>query len=435
MTADEVASDRTDAVTVVVVDDNPVVRAGLISLLESSGRIRVSGEAGDGRAALEVTARLRPEVVLLDVRMPGTDGLSVLSELCGLAKVMMVTYSRENKVIVTAVELGATGYLIHEQFTPDDLVAAVLGTAAGHSHLSPEAASALVSRARRPGVLGGRMGPLGPVGPVGPVTVGPAPEVERMFEPLSARERDVMNLIARGRSNTAIARELVLSEKTVKNHINRIYAKLRVTARGQAIARWLGLEIDGELGAGGRGERGQAALAMVAFMGAILFAGVLLFQYGRAADLTARAQTAADAAALAAANQLRDQAEALLAAGTGPLAAQAELVSARGSAEQYAQRNDASVDGYDQQGFVVTVGIRTNGELDTRPVADTGVHRGIAHATAAVRITGGCVAAVLGGGAGPDGDEELRCPGAAPVPLPVGTDLRPFLGFDVSLID
>jgi len=410
-----------EPVSVVVVDDNEVVRAGLISLLEVSGRVRVIGVAGDGLTALEVSRRVRPDAVLLDVRMPGSDGLSVLARLCELAKVIMVSYSRDDDVIVRAIELGATGYLVHATFSPTDLVAAVLDTVAGRSRLSPDAASAIVSRARRPEGM--------------PAPIAPAAEVESRYEPLSAREREVMERIVRGRSNAEIAKDLVLSEKTVKNHINKIYAKLRVTARGHAIARWLGLD-DGEhkAGDGHRRERGQAALGMVVLLAAVLTGGMILLQYGRAVDLSSRAQTAADASALAAARQMRARVDDLLAAGVPPLAAQTELTSAETAAVAYAASNGATVTDYTQAGFVVAVNIVTTEKLDTRPTVNSGIHRGTARATAALRLAGGCVLQ-------PDpedpvaGPEILVCPNQPPVPLTSGEDLRPLVQFEVYLAD
>lgn len=206
------------SVRVLVVDDNAVIRMGLTSLLEASGEVEVVGEAGDGRTAIELAQRLHPDVVLLDVRMPLLDGVSAAGPLSEVSKVLMLTYAEDPAIIDDALRAGARGYLVHGLFRPAELVSAVTGTAAGGSFLSPPAATALLAavRSRHPS------------------------ERDRATAGLSEREAEVMDLIARGRSNSAIASTLFLSEKTVKNHVNRIYAKLGVSNRGEAIADWLG---------------------------------------------------------------------------------------------------------------------------------------------------------------------------------------------------
>lgn len=110
---------------VLIADDNPVVRAGLTALLTATEGIEVVAEAADGREALRLTRLHAPEVVLLDVRMPGVDGISALPHLVRLAPVLMLTYSRESEIVREALLLGAGGYLVHGEFTPDDLIRAV----------------------------------------------------------------------------------------------------------------------------------------------------------------------------------------------------------------------------------------------------------------------------------------------------------------------
>ncbi|HEX9546976.1 MAG TPA: response regulator transcription factor [Acidimicrobiales bacterium] len=211
-------------VRVLVVDDNAVIRMGLVSLLETSGNISVVGEAANGREAITRAAETRPDVVLLDVRMPVMDGLAAAPSLAQQCKVLMLTYAEDTDIIETAIRAGASGYLIHGRFDAAELVDAVLGTVKGASFLSPAAASVLVHAMRR-----------------GPEMI----ERDPAASGLSDREFEVMDLIARGKSNAEIARQLFLSEKTVKNHVNRIYAKLGVKTRGEAIATWLGVAQSG----------------------------------------------------------------------------------------------------------------------------------------------------------------------------------------------
>ncbi|SEG43552.1 DNA-binding response regulator, NarL/FixJ family, contains REC and HTH domains [Thermomonospora echinospora] len=214
-----------NAPRVMVVDDNPVVRQGLVSLLEASG-IEVVGEAGDGRLAVEMAERLRPDLVLLDVRMPLLDGVAAAQALSSISRVVMLTYTDDPDTIRAAIGNGAVGYLVHGTFTVEELTRAINDAVGGAHPLSRAAVSALVGAVRqgteqdRPQARsGGRPG-------------------ERYG--LSAREAEVMGLIVRGRSNGEIARGLFLAEKTVKNHVNRIYAKLGVTSRAAAIACWIG---------------------------------------------------------------------------------------------------------------------------------------------------------------------------------------------------
>ncbi|GAA0273569.1 response regulator transcription factor [Actinomadura nitritigenes] len=220
---------------VLVADDNVVVRSGLVSLLEAHG-IEVAGEAGDGRRAVELTARLRPDLVLLDVRMPLMDGVAAVAEISPLARVLMLTYTDDPGTVRAALGKGATGYLVHGAFTADELIAAVHGAVGGAHPLSPAAVSALVGAVRETSETAASA-------PAEPRT---PPDAPHGGFGLSAREAEVMRLIVQGASNGEIAARLFLAEKTVKNHVNRIYAKLGVTSRGAAIARWIGTA--GDLG-------------------------------------------------------------------------------------------------------------------------------------------------------------------------------------------
>jgi DNA-binding NarL/FixJ family response regulator len=217
-----------DSLRVMVVDDNPVVRSGLVSLLEAGG-IDVAAEAENGQRAVELVGQVRPDLVLLDVRMPLVDGVTAAELLSKQTRVLMLTYTDEPEVIRRAIGNGASGYLVHGTFTPDELYTAVHDVARGANPLSPVAASALVGAMQKDGATSR-------VEVVSDVAARPAREEFG----LSGREVEVMDLISQGRSNGEIAAELFVSEKTVKNHVNRIYAKLGVPSRGAAIARWLG---------------------------------------------------------------------------------------------------------------------------------------------------------------------------------------------------
>jgi DNA-binding NarL/FixJ family response regulator len=195
----------------------------LTSLLEASGLVTVAGEAGDGTEAVEMARRCSPDVTLLDVQMPGQGGLDALSTLVTLTRVLVLTYSEERAVIDRALRRGATGYLVYGEFAPDELIDAVVGAARGRPHLSPAAVAVLVDGVKADSP---RHRPM--------VAARPA------SRGLSGREVEIMEHIVRGRSNIHIARMLHLSEKTVKNHINHIYAKLGTPNRAQAIACWLG---------------------------------------------------------------------------------------------------------------------------------------------------------------------------------------------------
>ncbi|PRX95500.1 response regulator [Allonocardiopsis opalescens] len=216
---------RPDPIRVLAVDDNPVVRAGLVALLEINDDISVIAEAGNGQEALELAERLRPDVTLLDVRMPLVDGVTALERLTQFTTVIMLTHTEDPQVIQTALRRGAKGYLVHGAFTAAELSNAVHGVVDGNANpLSPIAVQALLSAVQA--------GPAEP--PPSPATAGN----HGVMLGLSRRETEVMGLIAQGLSNAAIAHELYLSEKTVKNHVNRIYAKLQVESRAAAVAHW-----------------------------------------------------------------------------------------------------------------------------------------------------------------------------------------------------
>lgn len=222
-------------VRVLIADDNPVVRIGLTSLLELEPDIEVCAEASSGPEALTLAEELDPDIVLLDVRMPGGGGLDVLPRLSAIARVLMLTYSDEPAVVSRALREGATGYLVHGSFDSHELAVAIRDTAQGGVRLSPPAAAVLLqgmpSAAAADAVANG-----------GPPT-GVDPEAVRRYR-LSRRELEIAEQIVLGHTNSEIAQHLFIEEKTVKNHINRLFAKVGATNRSAAVALLLGLRED-----------------------------------------------------------------------------------------------------------------------------------------------------------------------------------------------
>jgi DNA-binding NarL/FixJ family response regulator len=207
-----------DKIRVLIADDHPMVRQGLRVFLELEPDLEVVGEAADGGEASALTAELLPDVVLLDLVMPGVDGLSALETLAerGLAeRALVVTSFGEYRSALPALRAGARGY-ISKDVDPAALATAVRAVAAGHVLLGPQVAEALVAQA------------AGGTGAAAAQTQGPA---------LTAREREVLEQIAAGRSNREIAKSLKLAEKTVKTHVSNILMKLGVADRTQA-ALW-----------------------------------------------------------------------------------------------------------------------------------------------------------------------------------------------------
>jgi DNA-binding NarL/FixJ family response regulator len=198
--------------TLLIVDDHPVVRDGLRGMFESAPGFRVLGEASNGVEAVAQAAALDPDVILMDLRMPGGGGVEAIAQLTrrsARAKVLVLTTYDTDSDTLPAIEAGATGYLLKDA-PRDELFTAVRAAAEGRTVLSPAVASRLVSAVRSPGARGN--------------------------EPLSAREREVLALVAKGTSNREIARALFISEATVKTHLLHIYAKLDVRDRASAVA-------------------------------------------------------------------------------------------------------------------------------------------------------------------------------------------------------
>ncbi|CAL2069935.1 MULTISPECIES: response regulator [Streptomyces] len=202
-------------ITLLIVDDHPVVRDGLRGMFESASGsapgFRVLGEAASGPEAVARAAELDPDVILMDLRMPGGSGVAAIRELTrrgARAKVLVLTTYDTDSDTLPAIEAGATGYLLKDA-PRDELFTAVRAAAEGRTVLSPAVASRLVRAVRTP-----------------------APG----NEPLSTREREVLTLVARGTSNREIARELFISEATVKTHLTHLYTKLGAKDRAAAVA-------------------------------------------------------------------------------------------------------------------------------------------------------------------------------------------------------
>ncbi|MEV7276250.1 response regulator transcription factor [Streptomyces sp. NPDC093111] len=210
------AEEKRKAIRVLLVDDHQVVRRGLRTFLEVQDDIEVVGEAADGAEGVAAAEQLRPDVVLMDVKMPGTDGIEALRrlrELANPARVLIVTSFTEQRTVVPALRAGASGY-VYKDIDPDALAGAIRSVHAGHVLLQAEVAGALLSQEDH-----GQGGGTG------------------RGSTLTEREREVLGLIADGRSNREIARALVLSEKTVKTHVSNILMKLDLADRTQA-ALW-----------------------------------------------------------------------------------------------------------------------------------------------------------------------------------------------------
>jgi DNA-binding NarL/FixJ family response regulator len=220
-------------IRVLIADDHPMVRQGLRVFLEVQGDMEVVGEAADGAAAAQLAAELCPDVLLLDLIMPGVDGLGALELLAGSGlevRALIVTSFGDHSGVAQALRAGARGYL-SKDLEPSALAAAIRAVAAGHVLLSPEAAAALATAG-----AGGNYAVGGdPTG--GGVGSGPGSGSNAAGPQLTAREREVLQLLAEGKSNRDIARLLTVSEKTVKTHVSSVLMKLGVSDRTQA-ALW-----------------------------------------------------------------------------------------------------------------------------------------------------------------------------------------------------
>ncbi len=204
-------------VSVLLVDDDDLMRAGLRAVLSSDASIAVVGEAATGRAAVAAAAKLRPDLVLMDVRMPDGDGIAATREVLATApavRVMILTTFEDDDYIFGALAAGASGFLL-KRTRPEELLAAIHTVASGDSLLSPSVTRTVIER----------------------MAAQPAPAVRAsaLLADLTPREREVLELIARGLANGEIATALVIEESTVKTHVKRILMKLRLRDRIQAV--------------------------------------------------------------------------------------------------------------------------------------------------------------------------------------------------------
>ena len=216
------ADDR--RVRLLVVDDHPVVRSGIVGMLSGEPDLQVVGQAADGAEAIALTAELVPDVILMDLRMPGLDGVEATRRISARPDaprvVVLTTYDTDGDIL-RAVEAGAIGYLLKDS-PREDILAAVLSAAVGRSTLSPAVTTRLVGAARGTG-----RGPDGsPCRAKAPVSLSP-------------RERQVLQAASRGLSNNQIGAELYITEATVKTHLLRAYAKLGVDSRTAAVTEAL----------------------------------------------------------------------------------------------------------------------------------------------------------------------------------------------------
>ena len=206
-------------IRVLVVDDQPLIRAGFHKMVEARPDLEVVGEAADGGAAIEQAARLVPDVVLMDVRMPGMDGLEATRHLAGPGvgnptKVLILTTFDLDEYVYEALRAGASGFLLKDA-PPEELAAAIRVVAKGDALLAPSVTRRLIRRF---------------VGQPPPTTTDAG-----VLKRLTEREAEVLRLIARGLSNAQIAEELVVSETTVKSHVARVLMKLGLHDRVQAV--------------------------------------------------------------------------------------------------------------------------------------------------------------------------------------------------------
>ena len=196
-------------IRILVADDHPIVRGGIVALLQSAADLEVVGEASSGLEAVDLALSLEPDLVLMDLRMPGIDGdeatARILAARPGMRVVVLTTYESDASIL-TAIEAGASGYLL-KAAPQDEILAGIRSVARGEVALAPSIAAMLVNRVKRPAIT------------------------------LSGRETEVLALVAQGHSNPTIAKELFLSEATVKTHLLHAFEKLEVSDRTRAVTK------------------------------------------------------------------------------------------------------------------------------------------------------------------------------------------------------
>ncbi|HST81436.1 MAG TPA: response regulator transcription factor [Kineosporiaceae bacterium] len=208
------------SIRVLVVDDQVLIRAGLVALLNAAPGIEVVGEAADGEAAVALAARVRPQVILMDIRMPGAGGIAATRRILATTDdgyrphVLILTTFDLDEYVYEALKAGASGFLLKDS-PPERLINAVATVAGGDLLFAPSVVRGLIEAYA--------------------ARAAPKPSMMAGSEALTGREVDVLRLVARGRSNTEIAEHLVIAEATVKTHLNRTMTKLGLSSRAQAV--------------------------------------------------------------------------------------------------------------------------------------------------------------------------------------------------------
>jgi DNA-binding NarL/FixJ family response regulator len=205
-----------DPLTILIADDHPLFRKGLRALLATVPQVRVVGEAANGAEAVRLAVQLRPNVVLMDLQMPGGDGLQAVRTIAAVqpeVRMLVVTMFQDDDSIFAAMRAGARGYVLKDM-DDDDITRAILAVGRGDAIFSPAIAARMMT-----------------------FFTAQSPQPIAMFPGLTESERNVLRLMAKGLNNDAIAQQLVLSPKTVRNYISNIFSKLQVADRAQAIVR------------------------------------------------------------------------------------------------------------------------------------------------------------------------------------------------------
>jgi len=205
-----------DKIRIVIVDDHPLVREGLRKVLELDPELMVVDEAGDGQGAINVTRRVKPNVVLMDINMPGTNGIEatrVIKRELPSVGVIALTIHDEEEYVLELVRAGVSGYVLKD-IPPSKLIETIKTVARGHSIIDPSITNKILGEINR---------------------LSKRRRTREEWETLTDREMDVLKLMAQGCSNKEIAKNLNISEKTVKNHITNIFRKLQVDDRTQAV--------------------------------------------------------------------------------------------------------------------------------------------------------------------------------------------------------
>jgi NarL family two-component system response regulator LiaR len=203
-----------ETIRILIADDHYLVRQGLRLLISSDSRMELAGEAADGEEAVQQARQLRPDVILLDLKMPRKDGVQAITDIRAEhpeARILVLTSFAEDERVLQAIKAGALGYLLKDS-SPAELLDAIQAISRGQPWLPPAVASAVLRDLRV------------------------QPETGPLAEPLTAREGEVLQRVALGQSNQQIARDLVISERTVRNHVSNILAKLGLSSRTQAAA-------------------------------------------------------------------------------------------------------------------------------------------------------------------------------------------------------